>query len=105
MSLDGKIFSCRFRSGIPRPLTANVAGEGGFLHPAMDPGLFEGFEGRCLGMREAGFDAAFGKNPASLAGLDQQEFDLTATYPVTHRSDLFAFPKFPQFRQPNKLSR
>ena len=48
---------------------ANVAGEGGFLHPAMNPGLFEGLEGRCLGMCEPGLDTAFGKNPASLAGL------------------------------------
>jgi hypothetical protein len=69
----------------------------------MNPSLFEGFEGRCLCMGKPGFDAAFGKNPASLAGLNQQEFDVTAARPVTHRSHLFALPKFPQFRQAHKL--
>jgi hypothetical protein len=84
---------------------ANVPGEGIFLHPAMNPSFFESFQGRCLGMCKPGFHTAFGKNPATFARLNQQEFDATAAHPVANRGHLFAFPKFAQVRQPNELGR
>ena len=71
----------------------------------MNPGFFEGFEGRCLSMCEPGLDTAFGENPAPLASPDQQEFDLAATHPVTDRGHLFALAKFAQFSQAHKLGR
>jgi hypothetical protein len=105
MGVHRGLFLCRSSDRIPRLSTpaANVTREGSFLHPAMNPSLFESFESRCLCMGKPGFDTAFGKNPTSLPGLDQQEFDLTAAHPVTDRSHLLAFPKFPQFRQADEL--
>ena len=69
----------------------------------MHAGLFEGLEGGSLGVSEPGLDAAFGKNPASLAGLDQKEFDGAAAHAVTNRSHLFALLKLAQFRQFEEL--
>ena len=107
MSIHGRLFFRGSTDRIPRlsPPAANVAGEGSFFHTAMNPGLFEGFKGRCLRVCESGLDATFGKNPPSLASLDQQEFDPAAADPVTHRSHLFTLTKLPQFREPDKLGR
>lgn len=70
----------------------------------MNPSLFESFEGGCLGVGKPRFDAAFGENPASLAGLNQQEFDRISAHPVTDCGYLFTVPQFAQFRQPNEFS-
>lgn len=71
----------------------------------MNSSLFEGFEGGGLRVGKSGLDAAFGKNPTSLAGLDQQEFNVTATHPVADRRYLFALLQSAQFGQPDKLGR
>jgi hypothetical protein len=105
MSIDRKVFPAGFHRGIPRlgPLAAKVTSEAGFLHAAMHAGLFERLEGGSLGVSEPGLDAAFGENPASLTGLDQEELDDAAAHPITNRRHLFALLKLAQFRQPEKF--
>jgi hypothetical protein len=71
----------------------------------MNSSLFESFEGGCLGVGKPGFDAAFGENPASFAGINQQEFHRISAHPVTNRGHPFTFPQLAQFRQPNEFSR
>jgi hypothetical protein len=95
---DGKLRLSRWGSGRARipgksctvRVAAKVAGEGDFFHPAMNPSLFKSLEGSGLGVSEAGFDAAFGKNPTSTTGLHQQEFDATSADAVAHGGDLLA---------------
>jgi hypothetical protein len=79
-----------FRSGNVRFAT-EVAGEGDFLHPAMNASLFKSLEGGGLGVGEAAFDAAFGKNPKSAAGLNQQKFDAAFVHAITNGGDLLPF--------------
>ncbi len=61
----------------------------------MDTSLFKSLEGSGLGVGEAGFNAAFGENPTSAAGLNQQEFDAPSADAVTNGGDLLA-----SFRKP-----
>ena len=61
----------------------------------MNASLFKSLEGSGLGVREAGFDAAFGEDPASAPGLNQQKFDAAPADTVTNGGDLLAF-----FRKP-----
>jgi len=61
----------------------------------MNASLFKSLEGSGLRVRKAGLNAAFGENPASAAGLHQQEFDAAFTDAVTNSGDLLPF-----FRKP-----
>jgi hypothetical protein len=70
-------------------------GEGDFFHPAMNPSFFKGLEGSRLGVCEARFNPAFGENPSSASGLNQQEFDAAFSDAVTNGGDLL-----PLFRKP-----
>ena len=54
----------------------------------MNAGLLKSLEGSVLRRRKAGFDAAFGENPASAAALNQQKFDATFADAVTNSGDL-----------------
>ena len=75
---------CSFR------FAPEITGEADFFHPAMNPSLFKCLERRGLSVGEAGFDAAFGENPTSAAGLNQQEFDAPSADAVTDGCDLLA---------------
>ena len=94
MSLDGNLSAAR---------APQVLGERLFRHPAVNSGLFESLEGSGLGVRQPRFDAAFGEGPASLAGLDQQEFEATAADPIANGSHLFACAQLAKLRRPNQL--
>ena len=72
-------------------LAAEVADEGHFLHPAMNASLFNRLDGSGLGLRESRLDAAFGENPASTAGLNQQKFDTAFAHAITNGGDLLSF--------------
>jgi hypothetical protein len=61
----------------------------------MNACLFKSLEGGGLGVRKTGFNAPFGKNPASAASLNQQKFDAAFANAVTNGSDLLA-----PFRKP-----
>src|SRR5450755_704414 len=76
-------------------MLAHVAGEGDLLHPAMNASLFDRLDRGGLGLREARFDAAFREDPASAAGLHQQEFRAGFADAITNRGDLLPF-----FRKP-----
>jgi hypothetical protein len=72
----------------------------------MYPGLLECFNRRSLGVRKAGFRAAFGEYPApSATGLDQQELDGSAAKTITNCGDLFAFGYLDELRDSNALNR
>ena len=100
---DGKLW--RGESGSSRSLAfcytcsvafaTEVTGKGDCFHPAMNASLFKSLEGSGLCVRKAGLNAAFGENPASTAGLHQQEFDAAFTDAVTNSGDLLPF-----FRKP-----
>jgi hypothetical protein len=100
---DGKRWRGRLDKSAPRVFCrrcwslAEVTGEGDFFHPAMNAGLFKSLEGSGLGVREAGFDAAFGENPTSAASLNQQEFEAASANAITHGGDLLA-----SFRKPGR---
>ena len=100
---DGKRWRGRSASSRPRVSCrscrslAEVTGEGDFFHPAMNASLFKSLEGSGLGVREAGFDAAFGENPTSAASLNQQEFEAASANAITHGGDLLA-----SFRKPGR---
>ncbi len=81
---------CSIRSSSVRS-APEIAGKWGRLHTAMNASLFKRFEGRGLGMREAGFGSAFGENPAPAAGLDEQEFQAAFADAVANGGDLLAF--------------
>jgi hypothetical protein len=68
---------------------ANIAGEGSFLHPSVNPRLLERFEGCSLRMSQTRLDPTFRKRPPSIAGLYQQELDSTASNAVTNGRHLF----------------
>src|SRR5208337_3683796 len=97
MSIDGNLG----RRGMPvaDALAANVAGEGAFLHTAVNARLFERLKSRDLGVCQPLFEAALGEGPASAAGPNQQEFDATAADPVAHGSHLLASPQFAKLRR------
>jgi hypothetical protein len=61
----------------------------------VDARLFKSLEGSGLGMRKAGFHAAFWKNPTSAASLHQQEFDAASANAVANGGNQLA-----SFRQP-----
>ena len=84
----------RVFSSFATRFAAKVTGKGNLFHPAMNTSLFKSLQGSGLGVREAGFDAAFGEDPASAPGLNQQEFDAAPADAVTNGGDLLAsFPK------------
>ncbi len=91
MSVDDNLRGSRISHAAT--LATKVAGEGLFLHPAMNARLFDGLESRDLGVRQRRFEAAFGEGPASAAGSDQQEFDATAADPIADGSYLFTSPQ------------
>jgi hypothetical protein len=93
MSLDRKLAM----------LAVDVACKRRFLHAAMNSGLFESFEGSRLSVGQPRFGAAFGESPASAAGLDQQEFDATASDPIANRGHLFASLESAKLRQSKEL--
>jgi hypothetical protein len=70
---------------------AEITGEWEFLHPAMNAGFFYRLKGGGLGLREARLDAAFGENPTSAAGLNQQKFDAAFAHAITDGGDLLPF--------------
>jgi hypothetical protein len=61
----------------------------------MNASFFKCLQGRRLGVRKAGLDAAFGENPASAASLNQQKFDAAFACAIADRSDLL-----PSLRKP-----
>jgi hypothetical protein len=83
---------CRFRPA------AEVTAEGDGFHAAMNAGFFKSFQGRRLGVREAAFNAAFGKNPTSATRLHQQEFYAAFAHAVANCGDLLA-----SFRKSRRL--
>ena len=64
---------------------AEVARKGDLFDPPVNARLFKGLERSRLGVGEAGFDAAFGKNPTPAASLHQQKFDTSAADTITNR--------------------
>ncbi|MGB8012222.1 MAG: hypothetical protein WCF68_11445 [Terriglobales bacterium] len=76
---DGKLRQGQLGSGGPLALlrgcdaarAAKIAGEGNCFYPAVNASLFKSFEGSGLSVGKARFDAAFGENPTSAAGLNQ----------------------------------
>lgn len=103
MSGDGKFRLGKSGSSGSRALSRScsvgfataVTSEGDFFHPAMNPSLFKSLEGSGLGVGEAGFNTAFGENPTTAAGLNQQEFDAAFTDPITNGGDLLPFLRKP----------
>jgi hypothetical protein len=92
MGSDGKLWLGKSGGGLGSVcLATEVTREGDFLHPAMNASLFESLESGGLGVGEAAFDPSLGENPASAAGLDQQEFNATSAHAVTDGGDLLAF--------------
>jgi hypothetical protein len=86
-----------------RTLAASVAGERFLLYAAVNSRLLESFEGSGLGVRQSRFDATFGEGPASVARLNQQEFDTTIADPVADSGYLFASVPPAQVRRPKRL--
>jgi len=75
-------------------LAADVLGERYFFHAAVNSCLLESFERRCLGVGQSWLRTAFGKRPASVASLNQQEFDFSLAHAIANRGDLFACAQF-----------
>jgi len=67
-----------------------IAGERHLFDAAVDASLFEGLKGRGLGLGEAGLDATFGKDPASAAGSNEEEFNSASAGAVADGRDLLA---------------
>jgi hypothetical protein len=61
----------------------------------MNARLFKSLEGRGLSVCESRFDAAFGEDPTSAAGLNQQKFDAAFADAVTNGGDLLPFLRKP----------
>ena len=57
----------------------------------MNTGFFKRFEGCRLGLCKAGFDSAFGENPAAIASLDEEELETPIADAVTNGGNLLAF--------------
>lgn len=65
-----------------------VARERCFLDASMDAGFLVCLEGRCLSVRETGFDSTFGEGPSAAARLHQQELKVVAVPSVADGRDL-----------------
>jgi hypothetical protein len=107
MGVNGGLFLGQSSGRIPHlsAPAANVPGERSFLHPAMNPSLFESLESSCLSVRKPGLGATFGENPAPFARPDQQEFNVTVAHSIAYCGHLVALLEFAQFRQPHKPGR
>jgi hypothetical protein len=71
----------------------------------VDTCFFESLEGCRLGMGQPWFCSPFGKDPAALASLNQEKFNLAPTGPEANRSHLLAPAELAQVRQAKKLDR
>ena len=81
------------RAGLRSPragLLPNITREGAGFDSSSDPRFFVSFEGCRLSVRQAGFDAALGKDPAATPRLDEQEIYVAATNAIADGCDLLA---------------
>ena len=76
--------------GIVGPIgrAASVAGERDLLDFPVNSGFLEGLERGGLRVCKSGFDAAFGKNPTSTAGMDEEKLDAIIRDPIANRGYL-----------------
>src|SRR5262245_49860147 len=100
MGVDGQINRCCIARSA---FAAGVAGEGFFLHPSVDSSFFVSFKGGGLSVGQPGFRAAFGKGPATAAGLYQKKFDSRTTHAIADRRCLFTSAQSPEMRQRDEL--
>src|SRR5579862_834139 len=93
--LHGEFFVDGISGGIALRATfaTNVPRERSLLHPAMNSGLFECFEGCCLSVCQSRLGFAFGKSPMPAIGSHQKKFDAACSYAIADGGDLSAFPK------------
>src|SRR5215468_781712 len=100
MGVDGQINRCCIAR---TAFAAGVAGEGFFLHPPVDPSFFVSLEGGGLSVGQPGFRAAFGKGPATAAGLYQKKFDSRTTHAIADSRYLFTSAQSSEMRQGDEL--
>ena len=105
MSDDGLFLRSYGFTGSTR-LAAEITGERGFLHAAMNSGFLKSLQSGGLGMGQSGLGAAFRESPAATAAsLHQKEFDAGTANPVADGSDLGASAQAPKMRQANESCR
>ena len=105
MGINDQFFRCGRLAG-SAGLAASIAGEGSFLHAAMNPGFFERLEGGSLGVGQPRFSVALGESPASTAASPyEQEFNLGTMNAVADGSDLMASAQSAKMGETNEFCR
>ena len=83
-------------SGVALAVSPCVGAEGDLFDAAVDTGFLDGLKRGRLRVRQAGLDAALGKDPAASTGLDQQKLDTLISFAIADSGDLLASRAFAQ---------